>query len=72
MNFDWSSVAWSVVITQGVLVFLSALIANLAVVLIGDNRVVAALLAALIFAGLFIVWNYYPLGLTGQPAATVP
>ena len=52
---------------HGLLVFLSALIANLFVVLIGDNRAVAALLAALIFCALFTGWTYYPLGLPGQP-----
>ena len=40
---DWSIIDWPLVATHGLLVFLSALIANLFVVLIGDNRVVAAL-----------------------------
>ena len=63
---DWSIIDWPLVATHGLLVFLSALIANLFVVLIGDNRVVAALLAAIIFCALFIGWTYYPLGLPGQ------
>jgi hypothetical protein len=65
---DWNVVDWATVITQGAFVFVSALIANLFVVLVGDNRVVAALLAALIFAAILVGWTYYPLGLPGQPA----
>jgi hypothetical protein len=49
------------------MVFISAVIANLFVVLVGDNRVVAALLAALIFSAFLVGWTYYPLGLPGQP-----
>jgi hypothetical protein len=68
---DWSVIEWPLVATHGVLVFISALIANLFVVLVGDNRVVAALLAAIIFCALFIGWTYYPLGLPGQSGARV-
>ena len=64
---DWAVIDWHAVGSQGVLVFISAVIANLFVVLVGDNRVVAAVLAALIFSALFVVWTYYPLGLPGQP-----
>jgi hypothetical protein len=64
---DWSVIDWPMVATQGLLVFISAFIANLFVVLIGDNRVVAALIAALIFCALLTGWTYYPLGLPGQP-----
>jgi hypothetical protein len=45
---DWSVVDWPMVATHGLVVFISAFFANLFVVLIGDNRVVAALLAALL------------------------
>ena len=65
---DWNLVDWAMVATYGLLVFTSALFANLLVVLVGDNRVVAAILAALIFCALFVAWTYYPLGLPGQPA----
>ena len=58
---------WPVVAAYGVLVFVSALIANLLVVLVGDNRVVAALLAALIFTALLVGWTNFSLGLPGQP-----
>jgi hypothetical protein len=64
---DWSAIDWPIVATQGLLVFISAAIANLVVVLVGDNRVVAAVIAALIFCALFVVWTYYPMGLPGQP-----
>ena len=49
----------------------SAFIANLFVVLVGDRRVVAALIAALIFCALFIGWTYYPLGLPGQASLRI-
>lgn len=65
---DWNAIDWSVVATHGGLVFVSALLANLLVVLVGDNRVVAALLAALIFSAIFIGWTYYPMELPVQPA----
>jgi hypothetical protein len=68
---DWSIIDWQIVATHGLLVFLSALIANLFIVLIGDNRVVAALLAAIIFCALFVGWTYYPLGLPGQPGTRI-
>ena len=60
---DWSVIDWPMIATQGLLVFISAFIANLFVVLVGDNRVVAALLAALIFCALLVGWTYFPLGL---------
>jgi uncharacterized PurR-regulated membrane protein YhhQ (DUF165 family) len=66
---DFSVVDWTLVATHGVLVFIAALFANLFVVLVGDNRVVAAILAALFYAALFVVWTYIPLGLPGQPGA---
>ena len=65
---DWSVIDWPMVATQGLLVFISAFIANLFVVLVGDNRVVAALIAALIFCALLVGWTYYPLGLPDSPA----
>ena len=68
---DWSPIDWPMVATQGVLVFISALFANLFVVLVGDRRVVAALIAALIFCALFIGWTYYPLGLPGQASLRI-
>ena len=68
---DWSVIDWPMVATQGLLVFVSAFIANLFVVLVGDNRVVAALITTLIFCALLIGWMCYPLGLPGQPGAHV-
>ena len=57
---------WPVVAAYGVLVFLSATIANLFVVLVGDRRLVAALLAAVIFMALPIGWTNIQLGFPGQ------
>jgi len=68
---DWSAIDWTMVASEGVLVFISALIANLFVVLVGDNRVVAALIAAVIFCALLIGWTYFPLGLPGQHASPI-
>ena len=68
---DWSVIDWPMIATQGLLVFISAFIANLFVVLVGDNRVVAALMAALIFCALLVCWTYYPLGLPGQPGLRI-
>ncbi len=68
---DWSAIDWTMVASEGVLVFISALIANLFVVLVGDNRVVAALIAAIIFCALLIGWTYYPLGLPGQHVSPI-
>jgi hypothetical protein len=68
---DWSAIDWTMIASEGVLVFISALIANLFVVLVGDNRVVAALIAAIIFCALLIGWTHYPLGLPGQHASPI-
>ncbi len=68
---DWSAVDWNMIASQGVIVFISALVANLFVVLVGDNRVVAAVIAALIYSGLLILWTYFPLGLPGQHASPI-
>ena len=46
--------------------FLSATIANLFVVLVGDRWLVAALLAAVIFMALLIGWTNIQLGFPGQ------
>ena len=68
---DWSAIDWTMVASEGVLVFISALIANLFVVFVGDNRVVAALIAAVIFCALLIGWTYFPLGLPGQHVSPI-
>ena len=57
---------WPVIAAYGILAFISAAIANLFVVLIGDRRLVAALFAALIFVALLIAWTNIQLGLPGQ------
>jgi hypothetical protein len=68
---DWSAVDWTMIASQGVLVFISAFFANLIVVVVGDNRVVAALIAALIYCVLLILLTYYPLGLPGQHVSPI-
>jgi hypothetical protein len=69
---DWSTIDWQMVASYGIMVFISAFVANLFVVLIGDNRVVAAILAGLIFCALLIGWTHIPLGLPGQPGGLGP
>ncbi len=64
---DWTAIDWTMVASEGVLVFISAFIANLFVVLVGDNRVVAAIIAAVIFCALLIAWTYYPPGQHASP-----
>jgi len=57
---DWASVNWLYVILLALFVFLSALIGNF----ISFRRAfLGALLSAVLFAGAFIFWTYYPHGL---------
>jgi len=57
MPIDLASVSWLYVTVLAVIVFVSALVGNL---LSFRNRVRGALLTAIVFAGLFVFWTYYP------------
>ena len=63
---DWSLVNWMNVAVLSGIAFVAALLGNL----IPTSRLTSALLTALVFAALYIVWTYYPHGMT-IPAAKV-
>ncbi len=57
---DLATVNWIYVGVLAVFVFLATIVANL---LSFNSRGFAAILAAIIFAALFVAWTYYPHGL---------
>lgn len=60
MPIDWASVNWVYVGVLAVLAFFASVVGNL---LSFNRRVFGALLSAIVFAGLFVLWTYYPHGL---------
>jgi hypothetical protein len=72
MPIDLASVDWLYVVVLAVLVFVATLVGN---ILSFHHRIMASLLSAIVFAGLFVFWTYYPHGLplpttmTSQKAA---
>jgi hypothetical protein len=76
MPIDLAAVSWLYVIVLAILVFVSTLVGNL---LSFHHRMMAALLSAIVFAGLFVFWTYYPhhvpllpTTLTAQKAPVAP
>ena len=75
MPIDLATVDWLYVAVLAVFVFLATLVGNL---LSFNHRGFAAMLAAVLFAALFVGWTYYPHGLplptslAGQKAAVAP
>jgi hypothetical protein len=57
MPIDLAAVNWLYVIILAVFVFVATFIGNL---LSFSHRGMAALLSALIFTGIFVMWTYYP------------
>ncbi|MBV8792251.1 MAG: hypothetical protein JO205_13010 [Pseudolabrys sp.] len=57
---DFSHVDWVYVGVLAVFAFLATVVGNL---LSLNHRGIAAVLAAIIFAALFVAWTYYPHGL---------
>jgi glycerol-3-phosphate acyltransferase PlsY len=57
MPIDLSAVNWLYVVIMGVFVFVAAIIGN--VISLG-SRVGGALIAAILFAAMYVAWNYYP------------
>jgi len=57
MAFDLSKVNWTYVAIMAAFAFVAALIGS---VLSLRNRVGGALLAAILFAVMYVLWNYYP------------
>jgi hypothetical protein len=72
---DWASVNWVYVGVLAVFVFISTIVGNL---LSFGHRGFGALLSAVIFAAIFVVWSYYPhhlplpTRLAPQPVAAAP
>ena len=60
MPIDLASVDWLYVMVLAVLVFAATLVGN---ILSFHRRIMASLLSAIVFAGLFVFWTYYPHGL---------
>lgn len=60
MAIDWSSVNWSYVALLSGFTFVAALIANF---ITFGHRFAAAVLAAIIFAAVFVFATYYPHGI---------
>jgi len=75
MPIDLAAVNWLYVIVLAILVFVSTFVGN---ILSFHHRMMAALLSAIVFAGLFVFWTYYPHNLplpttlTVQKAAVTP
>lgn len=67
---DWASVNWLYFVLLIALVFVTTLIGSL---LSFHRHIVAALISAVLFAGLFMFWMYYPhhLPLPSSPVRTV-
>jgi hypothetical protein len=57
MPIDLAAVNWLYVVVLALFVFVASFIGN---VLSFSHRGMAALLSALLFAGLFVFWTYYP------------
>jgi len=57
MAIDLSTVNWLYVVLMAVFVFVAALLGSL---ISFRNRVGGALIAAILFAAAYVMWNYYP------------
>jgi len=57
---DWASVSWLYVAVLALFVFVTTLIGTL---LSFRRLVLGAVLSAVLFAGVFVFWTYYPHGL---------
>ncbi len=57
MAIDFSNVNWLYVAIMAVFAFVAALLGGL---ISFRNRVGGALLAAILFAAMYVFWNYYP------------
>ncbi len=70
VQIDWASVNWLYFGLLVALVFVTSLIGNL---LSFHRHILGALIATVLFAGLFMAWTYYPhhLPLPSSPIRTV-
>jgi hypothetical protein len=68
MPIDLATVNWLYVAVLAILVFVASFVGN---VLSFNHRGMAAVLSALAFAALFVLWTYYPHGLPLPTTVTV-
>jgi glycerol-3-phosphate acyltransferase PlsY len=57
MPIDLSAVNWLYVVLMAAFAFVAALLGSL---ISFRNRIGAALVAAILFAAMYVAWNYYP------------
>ena len=57
MPIDWATVNWTFVVLMGVGAFVAALLGSL---ISFRNRFWGAVIAGILFAAIFVLWNYYP------------
>jgi hypothetical protein len=69
MPIDLASVHWLYVIVLAIFVVISTGVANL---ITFNNRGAAAVLSAVIFAILFVLWTYYPVHVPFFPRTLTP
>jgi uncharacterized membrane protein YkvI len=60
MPIDISAVNWVFVAIMAAIAFISSLVGN---IISFKNRFLGAILTGVIFAILFVIWDYYPHGL---------
>jgi hypothetical protein len=60
MPIDWALVNWGNVALLSLFCFVSALVGG---ILSFNRRFLGAILAAIVFAALFVFWTYYPHGI---------
>ena len=69
MPIDLSAVNWLYVAILSVFAFVSALLGSL---ISFRNKFAAAILAAILFAGAFVFWTYYPHDNLPGPLSSMP
>ena len=57
MPIDWATVNWTFVVLMGVFAFVAALLGSL---ISFSNRFWGAVIAGILFAAIFVLWNHYP------------
>jgi len=57
MPIDWTTVNWTFVVLMGVFAFVAALLGSL---IAFRNRFWGAVIAGILFAAIFVLWNHYP------------
>jgi len=57
MSIDWANVSWVYVTVLAVFVFLSSLVSGLLTL---RHHLLRSVLAAVLFAAIFVFWTYYP------------